>query len=538
MRALRILLPVAAALSCAILIAAAPAPGYTPAAQYCVNGSNTLCSIIPGNIGPDPLLDQKIAYNGIVGAHPTSPANDVQTPFDNLSWQTFIALNWSSANVTAPPSVGLNGTNGPRVWETWARVSKVFGNSKVQANCNVPAGAELFSIASQGNGQPATRNEEFIQAATGDPAIDVKGNWTLYERRVNGVEIAYLKAPQGNKMWDLTGLGGQFAFAQNNTAVNFPSMGLPGPATGAMEIKAAWRILDPAQHSANIKRFYVVRAMVAVAPDLVTGNKQICTLVDLGLVAMHIIQKNSLTNNSLKPQWFWSTFEHVDNAPQARNACDPGQPSQCGYLGQQACAATLPPNPPDYSYFNATYAVMKTNVPPTPSPSGAPYAWNPAPPYAKNYMTVAGPHGAQHIGTQISRCWQIYGLTDKLNTQWRAQLGAVGSVFQNYMLVGTQWGASTTATPNPKVAIGGVPNFLSNSVVETYLQNAADPKNPFNNGSCITCHNSATLIVNNKTPANLSFLPDLVNLLQTRRPPTGKPGHDAFQGPPPVPVKP
>src|SRR3569832_2371465 len=125
-------------------------------------------------------------------------------------------------------------------------------------------------------------------------------------------------------------------------------------------------------------------------------------------------------------------------------------------------------------------------------------------------------------------------MPDKLNTQWRGQLAAIGSVFQNYMLVGTQWGASTTATPNPKVAIGGVPNFLSNSVVETYLQNAADPKNPFNNGSCITCHNSATLVVNNTTPANLSFLPDLVNLLQVRRPPTGKPGHDAFQGPPPV----
>ncbi len=518
--------PVIVALVCAVLIGAAPPNSYVPKAQFCyptTHGpvmASPLCPVLPGNIGPDPMLDTKIAYNGIVGAKPTSPANDVQTPFDNLSWQTFVALNWTKGKESRPAQEGLNG-DGARVWEGWPRVSAVFGNSKVQANCTVPAGYELFSIASQGNGQPATRNEEYIQAATGDPAIDVNGNWTLYERRVNGIEIAYLKAPKGNKSWDLTTLGGQNAFAQNNSEVNFPAMGDNGAPNGAMEIKAAWRILDPAQHAANVKRFYIVRAIVAVAPDLVYRGANpaapICAKVDLGLVAMHIIQKNPLTKNDLKPQWFWSTFEHVDNAPPAAAACDPTAPSACTTLGKLSCPAAQLLGAPDYSYYNAKYPGLATNQPPKLLLGGKAFLWNPVEPYAFSYLTPAG--GGVKVGTQISRCWQIYALTQELNTQWRAQLHAIGSVFQNYMLVGTQWGASTTATPDPKIPIGGVPNFLSNSVVETYLQNMADPNNAFGNGSCISCHVSATLVVNNKTPANLSFLPDLVNLLQVRRPP-------------------
>ena len=94
----------------------------------------------------------------------------------------------------------------------------------------------------------------------------------------------------------------------------------------------------------------------------------------------------------------------------------------------------------------------------------------------------------------------------------------VGSVFQNYMLVGTQWGGNITSTPDPKIPGQVVPNFLSNSVVETYLQNKADPKQPFNNGSCITCHRAAKL-PNSTTLSDFSFLPDLVQPNLVRRPP-------------------
>jgi hypothetical protein len=488
--------------------AAAP---YRPKAQYCYapqgqqNGGSPLCPIIPGNIGPDPILDQRVAYNGITGSRPTSSNNDAQTPFDNLSWQTFVALNWTLGKETQPADQGLKG-DGRRVWESWPRVAEIFGNGPVQASCTVPDGAMVFSIASNGKGQPVGQNEEYIQAATDDPLIDVSGNWTIYERRVNELERTYLRAPNGNPSWTLTTVQGQKNLVAGGGTVDFPAVGPKGvPPTGAIEIKAAWRMLDPAKREQNKKKYYLVPALLKVAPDLVTQKTPICATVDMGLVAMHIIQKNPDTHNSLKPEWFWSTFEHVDNAPLAQKACDPASPASCTWFGNLNCTAESTGRASDYSYFNPACPGCAVNQSPKRSSSNPNFAWNSTQPFAKSYLVPPAPGGR---GTQVSRCWAVYSLTDDLNRQWRGQLAQIGSVFQNYMLVGTQWGASITSTPDPKVPKNAVPSYLSNTVVETYLQTLYKQDDPFSTGSCVSCHSEAFLLVpGKKVSSNLSFLP-------------------------------
>lgn len=484
-----------------------PAPVYVPRAQLCATvpvGPQILCPIIPGDIGPDPMLDHTVAYNGIVGAQPTSPETDVQTPFDNLSWQTFVALNWTLGKEKLPPNQGLQG-DGRRVWEGWPRVADVFGNGPVQASCAAPPpGVMVFSIASNGKGQPVGQNEEYIQAATDDPLIDVSGNWTIYERRINNLEVTYLRAPNGKPTWTLITQQGQKTLVSQGGTVDFPSAGPSGvPPTGAIEVKAAWRILDPAQREQNKKKYYLVQALLKVAPDLVTQKTPVCAHVDMGLVAMHIIQKNPQTKNALKPEWFWSTFEHVDNAPMAQKPCDPTSPSTCGWFGNLNCTADLPKPAPSYSYFNLAHPASAVNQPPQQSTTGTRYAWNSTRPFAKNYLIPPG------FGTQVSRCWAVYSLTNELNRQWRAELAKVGSVFQNYMLVGTQWGASITSTPDPKVPSDAVPSYLSNTVVETYLQTLYKKGDPFGTGSCISCHSAAVLPAAPTVSSNLSFLPFL-----------------------------
>ncbi len=486
-----------------------PTSAYIPRAQLCVTapvGPQALCSVIPGNISPDPMLDQTIAYNGIIGARPTSPKNDVQTPFDNLSWQTFVALSWTLGKENQPAEQGMKG-DGPRVWEGWPRVADVFGNGPVQAKCGAPPpGVTVFSIASNGKGQPVGQNEEYIQAATDDPLIDVSGNWTIYERRINNLEVAYLRAPNGNPAWTLATLQGQKNLVTQGGSVDFPSAGPTGmPPTGAIEIKAAWRILDPAKREQNKKKYYVVPALLRVAPDLVTQKTPVCALVDMGLVAMHIIQKNPNTKNALKPEWFWSTFEHIDNAPTAQNPCDPTSPSTCAWFGNLSCWPDLSKPAAEYSYFNLSCPRCVVNRSPQQSSSGPRFAWNSTRPFAKNYLVPPG----SRFGTQVSRCWAVYSLTDELNRQWRGELAKVGSVFQNYMLVGTQWGASITSTPDPKVPSNAVPSYLSNTVVETYLQTLYDKKNPFGTGSCVSCHSAAVLPAAPTVSSNLSFLPFL-----------------------------
>jgi hypothetical protein len=521
MRLVRTILPVLAALACVTLVIGAPAAVYVPQAVYCAGTGPTagspLCPVLPGNIGPDPVLKIVNGYRGIVGVHPTSASQDVESPFDNYSWQTFIALNWALGRTGQPAQQGLDGTAGPRVWQGWSRVSAVFGNSPVQAHCDVPKGYEFFSMGSNGAGKPTAQNEEYIEAATLKPAIDVLGNYTLFERRVNGIEIAYLKAPGGPSQpaWNLTTANGQEAFINGGGQVNFPAYNATTP-NGAIEIKAAWRILDPKRHGENVKTYYVVQAVLGVAPDLVDrGTKAliapICTKVELGLVAMHIIQKNVTTADTpaLEAKWFWTTFEHVDNAPLANPACDITNPGGCKLLNQTACPTTTKDT---YSYYDPALAAAQTNFP---ANGGKAFHWNGSPPYAKAYLQSV-PGSTRKAGSQITRCWQIYEITRALNTQWQGQLKAIGSVFANYMLVGTQWGANIEprSTPGPEDA---APNYLSNTVLETYLQTFYEPGgkySPFTTGSCVSCHTAATLPrYSDKQPvvsSNFSFLPGLV----------------------------
>ena len=245
-----------------------------------------------------------------------------------------------------------------------------------------------------------------------------------------------------------------------------------------------------------------------VAPDLVTGGAPVCASVDMGLVAMHIMQKNPVTKNALLPEWFWSTFEHVNNAPLAQKACNPANPGACSWFNELNCSAA-PVAGQTYSFYSPNCPNCPVNLAPTPAATGTQFVWNSSPPYAQAYLAATGNSASPTVGTQVSRCYDIYALTQALNQQWQAQLAAVGSVFQNYMLVGTQWGASLTNPPDPKFPQNAVPSLLSNAVVETYLQTLYDPKNPFATGSCISCHSTATLPVDNTTSANLSFLPGL-----------------------------
>ena len=82
-----------------------------------------------------------------------------------------------------------------------------------------------------------------------------------------------------------------------------------------------------------------------------------------------------------------------------------------------------------------------------------------------------------------------------------------------YQLIGTQWGAAVETTNPLTFPPGAVPPFLSNTVLETYIQTYFPAGNNFGTGSCISCHSVATLSTNQAVLTNFSFLPGLVNPL-------------------------
>ena len=489
---------------------------YVPRAVFCATISNAPCSQIPSYIGPDPRLGGSNDYPGLFTAAPTTANSDVETPFDNMAWQMFVGLNWAASATKQTPAIGLT-AKGPRVWQEYRKVSALFGNSKVTAGCPSALALPVISIGSDGQGNPMPNNEEYLQASTNQPLIDINGNWTLFERRVNDIEAQYLLAPNGDSSQTLTTRDGQLNFLkQAHPVIEFPtSATFPMGKNGAIEIKAAWRILDRSRGD-DPSRYYTQEAILAVPGDLVNGGNKICATVTLGLVGMHIIQRNPVDkkNPALLPEWIWATFEHVDNAPLAELPC--GVNSCCTGINTLSCGPAAPNLSTRYSFYDQKAKTFETNIRPSSTATNKDnYYWNSKPPYAQGATTVAT------AKPQATRCFSIYPTTEKLNTQWRAELAKYHSPLQNYTLIGTQWGSSILlhgVTMN--LPTNAVPAMLSNITLETYIQmfTVADPKlgGP---GSCVGCHAFATLSVGPKPQlaSDFSFLPGLVEPSTARK---------------------
>lgn len=488
--------------------APAPAPtaqapaAYTPTPVYCADTTvQTLCSVIPSFIGPDPNLADTNGYQGLAD-DVTSAGGDAQSPFDNMAWQMFVALNWQASQSGGSPTTGLSGA-GPVVWQTYARPEAVFGGPV--GNCPNPDNLPTFNLIAKADAQD--RDEGILQA-TGQPLIDVNGNWALFERRMNGVEQDYILA-QG-----LNTYAGQQAFVTAGKSVLFqPGQQVPTNGTvGAIELKAAWRIISDAEKSS----YFNIQALIDVQGAYVRDGAPLCATVTLGLVGLHIIQANS-AQGALLPQFIWATFEHNNNAPTAAAACDPVDNNCYTTIANNNCPA--PANAGNFSFSQNACSSVPVNTPPVLGQGDSEYIWERQQPYAAAYTTQVG---TQQCGTQVSRCWQVYDLTQDLNTAWVGQLTAINSVFANYSLVGTNWGAAIEFEPG-KLDNNSVPAFLGNTTLETYIQ--SDPKV----GNCVGCHANATLgytsvDAHGKTvtyPANFSFLLGLATELSCSDLPAG-----------------
>lgn len=367
----------------------------------------------PPSIPTEVNVDLNLGYGGNIVA-------EDQVKFDEFSWQTFVAINQP-----APQARALaDGDSVPRVWETWADANDFFGNTiPTQCGDSTRSGAKVLRMMSKNSHVPNT-NDEFIEA-TGQPLIDQNRNFVLYEIRINPDEAKYLKAKKLNT------LGGQHAYQQSGQQIDLPAGPTPewGP-HGAMEVKAAWRILK-AGHPANAAYYTRVGTIYISGENTDTGAPLCIDNTTLGLVGLHVIHK---TKKFVR--WVWSTFEHNANTPNAQN--------------QKS------------SFFDPNCGDCPVNVHPKP-----PYKWATTQPYAAAY----GAHG-----TQVLAANQIYPHTDAVTVRWWATPWVQGTVWANYHLIGSQWSASADA------GFVGVPNYLANTTMETYIQPVS---------SCVICHAQA-----------------------------------------------
>jgi hypothetical protein len=380
--------------------------------------------------------------NGYQGLTPST-----QPCFDVFSWQSFVALNWP-ANSDGSPVKG-SFTDDPqsmRVWEYYTDPAVIFETNEQLLPFTGPVkqgsglkGLRMFAkLSHELMNVPAS-----IKEATGQPIIDKNLNFALYEIRLNGDEVDYILK---DSLFTLEG--------QQKRTVSFPAGSATG-GVGAMEIKATWKILTGAD---DATKFYHRSAVIYVPANQSASGKPLYLQETVGLVAMHIIHKTTKF-----PFWVWSTFEHINNAPEQ---------AQVGSAGNQ------------YSFYNPACSSCTENTP-VAEPTGG-YIWQTTKPYAKAYA-VNGQYG-----TQAVRSNPVYGPTEAVNQTWQKALASAGSVFANYRLIGSQWSVVGETFPADTIS---APDTLANTTLETYIQNS----------SCtMTCHKFAKDAANKG--ADFSFI--------------------------------
>jgi hypothetical protein len=401
-----------------------------------------------------------------------SPAtNPPQSSWTTLAWQTFVALNWPSAvPATSSGIAGLpnpqlsigstsNGAMIPTVWLTYRSVANTLlpgaqdpgawqtnpvalpaGCAAMTAPYTVSTGFQpmLLNLVSKFKSPVAPSNSD---EASGPPLIEQSGWFITYDIRLDQSEYAYI---QQNGYYNAATQ--QSAETSNGHLQPIPRTGAGMPALanfGALEVKAAWRILDPVKDAKIIPRYFT-QAGYFLQQDATT-----CQGPNLfGLVGMHILRLTPTTPAT----WFWSTFEQVDNVT----------PPPQGGLATLAAA-----NTPNGNCGSGTY-----NQAPTQYPSNKNIPWT------GNATPVVNVCQVTNIDPAVAA----------INTTWQNNLQ--GTVWANYQLIDTinpsvQGGpaysfAISTATINT--------NIMANTTMETYLQGDGAG----NGQSCMDCHACAT----------------------------------------------
>lgn len=246
---------------------------------------------------------------------PQDTAEAVLKP-DSYAWRLFVSLNWPAdiPNRMADPAASF-GADGPVAWETWRNVNNFDAMTVFRLDGSdpgpwldegaVPAGPA--SIRSLNALDPEAIQQQILSHNAPEPFFDEGASPAGFnETRVNREAYEFIRAEE------LYNLEGQVALALAET----PTISFP---VHAKEIKAQWRLISSEDRS----RYHW------------TSLTQGATTTYYGLTALHITTKDI-------PNWFWATFEHVDNKLSEEAG---GRPGNEGWLlpSKDAFACPLPP---------------------------------------------------------------------------------------------------------------------------------------------------------------------------------------------------
>jgi len=383
--------------------------------------------LVPTALGqaPAPVVNSP-AVPADVSIPATFPSNQNPIPFfDDYSWRTFIALVWPALNGRRgePDETKTVDGKGPRVFETYKSLPEVFHNDGTAPKPWNEYDDPKFDPCG-------------VQAAFGDLTLGSFSKFGDLGQAGFGTLLGPLVAQNRTYVRFLTAFN-QVEFQQILDQKLYLRDNLPNPPAslafknGSIDVKSAWVDMRRLPHP---ERFYVRRAQVL---DPVKGT---CELIDVGLVGLHIVQKTPS-----RPQWIWTSFEHVDNVPPAATGA-PGT-----FTFNDGTATPMPANNP--------LKLPDVLKPPTPPPFN------------------------------VTRLKDIHPSTKATNKLYHDKL-APNSVWRFYQLVLTQW-PLTSGSPSipgtPANTFPGLPapndaTAYANTTMETFDQRSVTK-------GCMACHN-------------------------------------------------
>jgi len=351
---------------------------------------------------------------------PSNFGGDPITYFDNFSWRAFLASVWPAKQDQRgkPDSALPVGPAGkPAVFETFKAEWEVF-----QPDGKEPAEWSKYDGANACNATGLVFGDVVLAAFSKFANVGMAG----FGPKLTGALVAqngtYVRYAVGFNESEFTAIRTAKAYLRANLAGNIAF------SNGAVDVKAAWIDMKGV---ANPDRYHTRQAFLF---DLETNT---CTKTTVGLVGLHIV-----TKTASRPQWIWTTFEHVDNVP--------------------TTGASGP-----FTFNNGTGTPMPTENPikfPIPAKAPAPY--------------------------NVQRITPIHSSTADTNKLFQQALKAAGSKWQFYQLVMTQWPRAPFNVPGqagtPDHTFPGNPPLnttaFANTTMETFDQTEIIK-------GCMNCHN-------------------------------------------------
>jgi hypothetical protein len=396
--------------------------------------------------------------------------DNLQRGFDFYSWRTFIALN-SPADGT--PIEHAQADMRAR-WEDMDNFKQLL-DVMLPANLQPPkwptdrAGMEAERERLMPEECRALHNqmpdrmivkmieESFNEPFKTGPLIDQQGHYAIFDILMNRQMFDYIMNNHLNTK------AGQMSPANSGLLVDFPPGQNSDSTFGAFMLKVSWKILTSEEKAA--KNFHVVDALVLMPPPDAPQAERPCLPQTLGLIGFHAVHKTVG-----RPQWIWTSFEHVKNVPD-----------------KDEVAANELDGP--YNFFSVRCkddCPAQNATPPRP--------WDPDPALQLKFRKDDA------FKSQIVRQTPLTDAAKNMNKIFQSMLQ--NSVWKNYMLISTQWPSAFACTSlhsqntpapqtdflkQPDMTCSPAPTFLANSTLETYSQGDV----PIASSSCIACHGNA-----------------------------------------------